>query len=154
LEMVQQRILALEQMNLEIVVDSTVYSTVRELMALFGARPIGINTSNHIYRIRRNLDERLHSTLNFDWYPPLFSTVSQLWYPPSEGTRDQFIKDPYRVRMAPPNAVPAERRNYLGEKRKQRNPFNRQHPYSISCPDLSALLTHSSVKPFNGSIPW
>lgn len=68
--------------------------------------------------------------------------------------RDQFIKDPYGVRMAPPNAVPTERRNYLGEKRKQRNPFNRQHPYSISCPDLSALLTHSSVKPFNGSIPW
>ena len=89
LEMVQQRILALEQMNLEIVDDSTVYSTVRELMALFGARPIGINTSNHVYRIRRNLDERLHSTLNFDWYPPLFSTVSQLWYPPSEGVNSR-----------------------------------------------------------------
>lgn len=66
----------------------------------------------------------------------------------------QFTEDPYGVRLAPPDAPPAERTKYLGEKRKDRNPFNRLHPYSSSCPGLAALLEHRTTTYFNGWLPW
>lgn len=67
---------------------------------------------------------------------------------------DQFKKDPFGIQVAPRDASPSDRHNFLGEKRKQRNPFNRQHPYSLSCPGLSALLTHCSRREFKGGTPW
>jgi hypothetical protein len=69
-------------------------------------------------------------------------------------TKDQFTEDPYGVRMAPPDASSRERRNYLGEKRKERNPFNRNHPYSKTCPSLAELLAYSSTSHFNAYVPW
>jgi hypothetical protein len=42
----------------------------------------------------------------------------------------------------------------LGAKRKERNPFNRQHPYSISCSELSELLLHRGPDLYHGSLPW
>jgi hypothetical protein len=69
-------------------------------------------------------------------------------------TKDRFTKDPYGVRMAPPEVPNSERCNYLGEKRKERNPFNRHHPYLTTCPGLAQLLTHSSTNHFNGHVPW
>lgn len=66
----------------------------------------------------------------------------------------QFTEDPYGVRMAPPDSPPKERRKYLGEKRRDREPFRRRPPYSVSCPDLAELLAHSSTTFFNGWLPW
>jgi hypothetical protein len=42
----------------------------------------------------------------------------------------------------------------LGDKRKQRNPFNRQHSYNQSCGELSELLHHRGPDLYLGSLPW
>ena len=66
----------------------------------------------------------------------------------------QFADDPYGVRVAPPDSPSDERRKYLGEKRRDRNPFNRQAPYPITCPSLCKLLTYRATSFFNGELPW
>jgi hypothetical protein len=62
LRLVEAQIHALEAIDLNIVDDSVLQNALRNLMARFGARPIGINTANHVFRVRANLDERLHSS--------------------------------------------------------------------------------------------
>jgi hypothetical protein len=42
----------------------------------------------------------------------------------------------------------------LGDKRKQRNPFDRQHPYNLRCGELSELLRHRGPDLYMGSLPW
>jgi hypothetical protein len=74
--------------------------------------------------------------------------------PSEEATRAQFVKDPYGVRIAPPDSSPKERRDYLGEKRRDRNPIRRHAPYPVSCPALERLLAHDSTDVFNGELPW
>jgi len=74
-----------------------------------------------------------------------------------EGERSvlaQFAEDPYGIRTAPAGSPATERRKYLGEKRKDRNPFNRHSPYSVSCPELARLLAHSTTTSFDGHLPW
>jgi hypothetical protein len=39
---------------------------------------------------------------------------------------------------------------YLGDKRVDRNPFNRQHSYIISCPQLKDLLEYQGNSPSPG----
>ena len=44
----------------------------------------------------------------------------------------------------------------LLEKRTQRNPFRRQNPYALSCPEMAALLRHQTAdgREFKGPLPW
>ena len=42
----------------------------------------------------------------------------------------------------------------LRAKRQSRNPFHRQHSYSITCPELKDLLIYCPDKLFQGSLPW
>lgn len=42
----------------------------------------------------------------------------------------------------------------LGKKRDERNPFNRTHPYAVSCPVLEQLLRHKGPDVFAGPLPW
>lgn len=42
----------------------------------------------------------------------------------------------------------------LGAKRAARNPFNRQHGYGRSCPELATLLQHVGPNLFVGELPW
>lgn len=65
-----------------------------------------------------------------------------------------FTEDPYGVRLAPPGSPPGERRNHLGEKRRERNPFGRRAPYPLSCPDLAPLLAYAGSTLFEGRLPW
>ncbi|MFN4111371.1 MAG: hypothetical protein ACK4G1_03790 [Ignavibacteria bacterium] len=44
--------------------------------------------------------------------------------------------------------------NQLLEKKNQRNPFKRQHGYSISCPELKELLEYCGTEIFKGKLPW
>lgn len=66
------------------------------------------------------------------------------------------------------SAVEAERRNAvepfkcdpygtggrLAEKRDDRNPFGRRHPYESSCTVLSGLLRHRGTELYAGALPW
>jgi hypothetical protein len=42
----------------------------------------------------------------------------------------------------------------LGAKRANRNPFARQPPYPVSCPDMAGLLQHRGPLPYAGTLPW
>ena len=42
----------------------------------------------------------------------------------------------------------------LASKRKKRNPFNRQHGYTISCPELRDLLNYPGPDIYKGNLPW
>jgi hypothetical protein len=44
----------------------------------------------------------------------------------------------------------------LLEKRIHRNPFRRQNPYALSCPEIAALLQHRTRDgmEFSGNLPW
>ena len=42
----------------------------------------------------------------------------------------------------------------LGQKRDERNPFNRMHPYTASCPTLEQLLRHRGPDQFERPLPW
>jgi hypothetical protein len=42
----------------------------------------------------------------------------------------------------------------LGKKRMDRNPFNRCHPYSASCPEARGILQHTGPDLYAGEIPW
>jgi hypothetical protein len=42
----------------------------------------------------------------------------------------------------------------LNVKRQARNPFNRQNPYRISCPEIAPLLEHSGRELYSGPLPW
>ncbi len=42
----------------------------------------------------------------------------------------------------------------LLEKKYQRNPWRRQHGYTISCPELKKLLEYKGREIFNGKLPW
>ncbi len=40
------------------------------------------------------------------------------------------------------------------EKKNQRNPWRRQHGYTISCPELKELLEYKGREIFTGKLPW
>ena len=42
----------------------------------------------------------------------------------------------------------------LEAKRRERNPFERQHPYGRTCPELAALFEHRGPELFRGPLPW
>lgn len=42
----------------------------------------------------------------------------------------------------------------LAEKRHQRDPFHRTPPYSLVCPEMSALLEYCGTEIFTGGLPW
>jgi hypothetical protein len=54
---------------------------------------------------------------------------------------EPFLRDPYGVCE-------------LSAKKRTRNPFNRQDPYRISCPELAALLEYGGRVPYSGPLPW
>lgn len=53
--------------------------------------------------------------------------------------------DPYGVK---------EDKDYLGDKKRRQNPFNRQQPYLVSCSQLAGLLLHRGPDYFDGELPW
>jgi hypothetical protein len=77
----------LEAVDLKHVEDGAIYQSVRRLMSNYGARQTGLNPSNRVYRIRKNLSERIRNNQGLEWYPPLFSEVRALWYPPAKSSR-------------------------------------------------------------------
>jgi hypothetical protein len=40
------------------------------------------------------------------------------------------------------------------EKRRERNPFRRQHGYLTSCPEVAGLLRHRGPELYAGALPW
>lgn len=76
-----------EGLDLKTVDDKVIYGRILKLMATYGGRQIGINPSKRVYRVRRNLTERLHSTRGLEWYPPLFAEVRLVWYPLPQDVR-------------------------------------------------------------------
>ena len=66
----------------------------------------------------------------------------------------QFTENPYGVRVAPVDSPPEVRRRFLGEKRRDRDPFRRRPPYSVSCPVLAPLLAYTGTTFFDGWLPW
>lgn len=42
----------------------------------------------------------------------------------------------------------------LLDKKRQRNPFRRQHGYESSCPEVLPLMKHSSQGWYSGPVPW
>jgi hypothetical protein len=42
----------------------------------------------------------------------------------------------------------------LGQKRADRNPFNRVNPYPLSCPELEGVLRHRGPELYKGVLPW
>jgi hypothetical protein len=42
----------------------------------------------------------------------------------------------------------------LDDKRVERNPFCRYHPYASSCPELNGVLRHRGPERHTGSLPW
>lgn len=58
------------------------------------------------------------------------------------GVLDLFRSDPYGVGSA------------LSSKRAERNPFRRQHGYSVSCPELRGLLEYRGSEIYRGELPW
>lgn len=55
----------------------------------------------------------------------------------------QFEADPYGCHS-----------KILLKKRKDRNPFARTPPYTLSCPEMSSLLKWCGPKRFKGKVPW
>ncbi|MBN2053626.1 hypothetical protein JW905_01810 [bacterium] len=60
----------------------------------------------------------------------------------------EFERDPYGV------AASGTGVGSLATKRRQRNPFNRAHPYAGSCPELAGLFEYRGVTPFTDPLPW
>ena len=69
-------------------------------------------------------------------------------------TRDAFARDPYGVGIRDEYDPASRRPLQLGEKRIQRDPFNRPLPYTKSCPELAGLLAHRGPEPYGGPLPW
>jgi hypothetical protein len=87
LKEIEEQIRELESFDLKTVEEEVVYRKIRQLMPSYGGRPVSINTSKRVYRVRRNLSERLHSSRDLEWYLPLFGEVRLIWYPPKEEVR-------------------------------------------------------------------
>lgn len=72
-----------------------------------------------------------------------------------ERTITDFEQDPYGVRRnnmeKDENDKPIK---FLGDRRDDRNPFNKQHPYDVSCEEVKDLLQHSGSSQFEGTLPW
>lgn len=84
LDSIREKLQELENLDLQGHADDFIYTKVRELLSAYGARPIGLDTSNRVFRIRRNVKEHLYSSREFEWTPALFSQVRQAWYPPAD----------------------------------------------------------------------
>ena len=56
---------------------------------------------------------------------------------------EPFRKDRWGILLRPKDSDPkADKTTYLRSKRRERNPFSRQHPYASSCPEMVDLLKH------------
>jgi hypothetical protein len=61
---------------------------------------------------------------------------------------EPFSKDRWGIALRPKDSDPKEdKATYLGTKRKERNPFGRQHPYATSCPEMVELLKRMESTP-------
>jgi hypothetical protein len=61
---------------------------------------------------------------------------------------EPFSKDRWGILLRPNESDPkADKATYLGTKRRERNPFSRQHPYTNSCPEMAELLKHMESTP-------
>lgn len=65
-----------------------------------------------------------------------------------------FDADPYGNRESRGETENGRFVKYLGDKRKDRNPFGRQHGYRTSCLELTELLDYRGLDPFSGVLPW
>ena len=43
---------------------------------------------------------------------------------------------------------------FFQTKRRERNPYRRQHGYALSCPEVEPLLQHRGPELFSGELPW
>lgn len=77
----------LESLDLKTVEDSFVQEKILKLLGSYGTSQLGVDPSRRLYRVRKNLSERLHSSSGLEWHPPLFSELKQLWYPLPEHIR-------------------------------------------------------------------
>lgn len=70
-------------------------------------------------------------------------------------TLADFREDPYGTRK---NDGEQDKKGklikYLGDKRCDRNPFNRQHGYEVSCAELTGLLQHRRKTIYDAGLPW
>ena len=64
---------------------------------------------------------------------------------------EEFSLDPYGVQESP---AQADKKIFLGDKRKARNPFNLHHRYAASCPEIAELLHYREVQTYAGKLPW
>jgi hypothetical protein len=62
-----------------------------------------------------------------------------------EGAIASFREDKYGIK---------EDEGCLGDKRKKRNPFDRQHGYIMSCPELAGVLQYREMNCYAGELPW
>ena len=65
-----------------------------------------------------------------------------------------FKRDPYGTEESSLSRSSKDTGTHLGDKRKERNPFNRQHSYELSCHDLAKLLRHRGPQHYGGALPW
>ena len=67
-----------------------------------------------------------------------------------------FLADPYGTRRNNKEEKDANNKiiSYLGDKRYDRNPFNRQHHYKDSCEALKNLLEYVGIDQYNKTLPW
>lgn len=66
-----------------------------------------------------------------------------------------FKEDPYGTRKESGEKDESGKPiKYLRDKRNDRNPFKRQHPYSISCEEVRDLLQHAGPNWYDGIVPW
>jgi hypothetical protein len=43
---------------------------------------------------------------------------------------------------------------FFQAKRRERNPYRRQHGYAVSCPGIEGLLNHGGPELYRGPVPW
>ena len=69
---------------------------------------------------------------------------------------EDFKQDPYGTRENRGDERDENGRliKFLGDKRRERNPFNRQHSYLTSCSELKGLLCHSGPEIYKERLPW
>lgn len=68
----------LEAFDLKTVDDFTIHEKIRQLLGGYAASQLSVDPSRRLYRIRKNLTERLRSSSGLEWHPPLFREIRQV----------------------------------------------------------------------------
>ncbi|KAK9475854.1 hypothetical protein V1514DRAFT_264261, partial [Lipomyces japonicus] len=113
-----------------------------------GNYPVQISVVSHEFKKKRFVD--LHrAAIRYPEAQFIFHGLNPDGDVPNEGERTNalvpFTNDPYGCFD-----------EILLAKKRQRNPFRRQHPYTETCPELRSLLQFCSLDRsiFNGTVPW